>query len=81
MVCKPLFRPPCRLLRRAAASCAAGHCAFSDTAVWTVQTFILAAVHSKLTTLGIVGVYLYEPISTSPEDPQILQVRVLRKAL
>eukprot|EP00891_Asterochloris_glomerata_P003520 jgi/Astpho2/3520/Aster-06433 len=38
------------------------------------QTFILAAVHSKLTTLGIVGVYLYEPISTSPEDPQILQI-------
>ena len=46
-----------------------------------MQTFILAAVHIKLVTLSIVGLYLFEPISASPEDPQILQVRILHAAM
>ena len=39
-----------------------------------MQPFLLAAMHYKVTSLATVGMYLFEPISTSPEDPQILQV-------
>lgn len=70
------FRKGCSLLH-----CSPQTCAAPDTAVSPVQPFLLAAMHIKVTSLAIVGVYLFEPISTSPEDPQILQVRLLHRGL
>ena len=61
--------------------CLSQICALADTTIWTVQTFILAAVHLKVVTLATVGVYLFEPISASPEDPQILQVSIVHEVL
>ena len=61
--------------------CLSQRCALADITIWTVQTFILAAVHLKVVTLATVGVYLFEPISASPEDPQILQVSIVHEAL
>ena len=82
MVCKTLLRALVQAPQKGYSilCCSSQTCAFPDTPIWTVQTFILAAVHFKLATLAVVGVYLFEPISASPDDPQVLQVRIVHEA-
>ena len=39
-----------------------------------LQTFVFVMVHLKNTAGAIVGLYMFEPIAVTADDPKVLQV-------